>query len=160
MEADQFGRNWPGNAAHPCPEIASHEISATEHVWLSGHLVAAAAHLPNGMAAKIEILRSQLEVRHQLTRAGRPHRAMMIADAVDEGVRPPSLHARCRHRNPIDATAFNRYVPTDFFETFPAKELAGSGHVLGTGEAEIVRSPVFHKRSAGHAKFRVRQQFG
>src|SRR6185436_13937123 len=78
---------------------------------------------------------------------------MMLAIFLRECPGRPTLHPRRRYGNPVNTTATNWNIPTDFLKTLLTEELTGTRHVVLIGIAKVVGIATFYKGCTRNTKF-------
>src|SRR5712691_5114900 len=100
------------------------------------------------MTTKKIIFFTVSEPGHDLAAVTSAHWPVMKTGFFYECSGCPSVHSRCRHRNPVNAAGFYGNISTDIFEAFAPEQLTCSGNVCDVGESIIITRWTFHKRCA------------
>src|SRR5215472_5145900 len=106
------------------------------------------------MSAQIIVLPAQKELSLESSSGGRAHRAMMVADTLCKRSGHPPFHPRRGYRNPVDATALDRFIAADFFKALSPKQLTCARDMLDIRETIIIGSAFLRERSSHQSQSR------
>jgi hypothetical protein len=112
------------------------------------------------VATQEVILFAKLKPGLQPTRVPGAHRAMVVTHFFGERSRPPSFHSRRRNCTPIDPTATDGNVTSNFVKTFVSEQLASPGNVLNVRKAIVIGAIPFDKRRPGNTQIGIMCKFG
>src|SRR5215471_601150 len=160
MEMNQLARNRPLHTAQPAPTIACDQQQPPNQKGPSLHLVTPPEYLPKRVPAEIVVLPTEQEVSFQFPSRRCSHGSVMVANLLGKSPRFPSLHARRRHRDPVDAATFDRRVSPDGVKTFSPEQLTRARHMLKAREPIIIGHACLCERRSYQAQLGILIQLG